>query len=49
MDVVTELENQGKAGSYIESNLKAIKSWLTHNGIEIKAESRSAELGTRPH
>lgn len=36
MDVVTELENQGKAGSYIESNLKAIKSWLTHNGIEIK-------------
>jgi len=25
-----------KAGSYIESNLKAVKSWLVHNGIEIK-------------
>jgi integrase len=36
MDVVTELEGERKAGSYIESNLKAVKSWLVHNGVEIK-------------
>ena len=36
MDLVTDLEKQGKAGSYISSNLKAIKSWLSHNGIEFK-------------
>jgi len=36
MDLVSELERQGKAGSYIASNLKAIKSWLSHNGVEFK-------------
>jgi len=36
MDLVSELERQGKAGSYIVSNLKAIKSWLSHNGVEFK-------------
>lgn len=36
MDLVTDLEKQGNAGSYISSNLKAIKSWLSHNGIEFK-------------
>jgi integrase len=28
------MENQGKAGSYISSNLKALKSCLSHNGVE---------------
>ena len=36
MDLVSELERQGKAGSYIVSNLKAIKSWLSHNGADFK-------------
>src|SRR2546426_11786919 len=40
MDLVSELERQGKAGSYIVSNLKAIKSWLSHNGVEIKRRTK---------
>jgi integrase len=36
MDLVSELERQGKAGSYIVSNLKAVKSWLSHNGVEFR-------------
>ncbi|MBC7078682.1 MAG: site-specific integrase, partial [Synergistales bacterium] len=36
LDYVSELEKAGRAGSYIESALKAVKSWLAHNGIEIK-------------
>jgi len=40
MDVVTRLEGEGKAGSYIASNLKAAKSWLAHNGIEVRGRIR---------
>jgi hypothetical protein len=40
MDLVSELESQGKAGSYIVSNLKAVKSWLSHNGIEFRRKIR---------
>ena len=36
LDLVTEMESQNYAGSYIGSNVKAIKSWLSHNGIELK-------------
>lgn len=36
MDLVTDLEKQGKAGSYISSNFKAVKSWLSHNGVKFK-------------
>jgi hypothetical protein len=36
LDLVTEMQKQGKAGSYISSNIKAIKSWLSFNDIEIK-------------
>ncbi len=36
LDAVTEMEKKKFAGSYIVSNLKAVKSWLTFNGIEIK-------------
>jgi integrase len=36
LDVVSDLERKGKAGSYIASVIKAIKSWLSFNGIEIK-------------
>ena len=34
LDLVTDMENE-YSGSYIESIIKAIKSWLAHNGIEI--------------
>ena len=36
LNYVSDLERAGKAGSYIESALKAVKSWLVHNGIEIR-------------
>jgi len=36
LDYVSDLEAAGRAGSYIESVLKAVKSWLAHNGLEIK-------------
>ncbi|MEM1552813.1 MAG: site-specific integrase [Candidatus Bathyarchaeia archaeon] len=36
LDYVSFLEGNGCAGSYIESALKAVKSWLSHNGIEVK-------------
>ena len=36
MDLVTDMEREGNAGSYISCNLKAVKSWLSHNGIEFK-------------
>lgn len=37
---MTVLEREGKAGSYIASNVKAVKSWLAHNGIEVKRKIR---------
>ena len=30
------VESQGKAGSYTEAVLKAVKSWLVHNDVELK-------------
>ena len=36
LDYVSDLEVAGRAGSYIESALKAVKSWLAHNNLEIK-------------
>ena len=36
LDYVSALERAGRAGSYIHSALKAVKSWLVHNGIEIR-------------
>ena len=36
LDYVSDLEESGRAGSYIESALKAVKSWLAHNDLEVK-------------
>jgi len=36
LDFVTNAEKQGYAGSYIQSTLKALRSWLAHNRREIK-------------
>jgi len=35
-DLVSEMEAKGKAGSYISSTLKAAKSWLSFNGVEVR-------------
>ena len=32
LDCVSQMERNGNAGSYIESTVKAVKSWLGHNG-----------------
>jgi len=36
LDHVSSMEKSGYTGSYIESVLKCVKSWLAHNGKEIK-------------
>ena len=36
LDCITDMEKRNLAGSYIASCLKAIRSWLAFNGIEIK-------------
>ena len=36
LDLVSELGEQGKAGSYIETIIKAVKSWLSFNHRELK-------------
>ena len=40
LDLVSSMEKAGHAGSYIESTLKAIKSWLSHNGKETRRKIR---------
>jgi hypothetical protein len=35
LDLVSSMENR-YAGSYVKSVVKAVKSWLAHNGIEVK-------------
>jgi hypothetical protein len=37
LDTVSAME-ESYAGSYIQSVVKAVKSWLTHNGVEIKRQ-----------
>lgn len=37
-DFITHEEKRGMAGSYIESSVKALKSWLIHNGIKINRD-----------
>jgi hypothetical protein len=36
LDTVTRMQSEGYAGSYIHSTIKALKSWLIHNRIQIK-------------
>jgi len=38
LDTVSRMERDGKAGSYIQSTIKAVKSWLLHNRIEVKGK-----------
>ncbi|MEM0135350.1 MAG: hypothetical protein QXU18_09030 [Thermoplasmatales archaeon] len=39
-DYVSEKENRENAGSYIVSTVKAVKSWLTFNGIRLPRKIR---------
>jgi hypothetical protein len=40
LDAVSKREQEGFAGTYIESTIKAVKSWLLHNRIEIRGRIR---------
>jgi hypothetical protein len=47
-DLVSEMEIKGKAGGYIQSTLKAIKSWLSFNGIEIRRKLKVRRANDTP-
>jgi hypothetical protein len=36
LDYVTSMETAGYTGSYAESALKSVKSWLSHNGKDVR-------------
>jgi hypothetical protein len=40
LDFITAEEGKKRAGSYIESTLKAVKSWLVHKGVKISLPLR---------
>jgi len=48
LDFVTLMEKKGHAGSYIQSTLKAVKSWLAHNRIELKGKIKVKDLQDTP-
>ena len=37
---VSFMEKSGKTGSYVKSALKAVKSWLSHNGKKVKRRTK---------
>ena len=47
LDFVTHEEERGMSGSYIDSSLKAIKSWLNFNGITINRKIKIRDAGKR--
>jgi len=48
LDSVSELEGRGKAGSYIKSIVKAVKSWLSHNRRELKVKIKISGADDTP-
>lgn len=51
MDYVTELDAQGKAGSYIESCLRPVRSWLKYNTVVLTRpiKIKNAKIPTTLH
>jgi len=47
-DFVSKLEGEGKAGSYIESCIKAVKSWLAFNMRELKVKIKIRDASDTP-
>lgn len=45
---VAELEAKHYAGSYIESTLKAVRSWLVFNGVTVKTKIKVKEAQATP-
>lgn len=47
-DYVSDMEHQGKAGSYIKSTIKADLSWLTFNGTNLQRNIKVKDAGDTP-
>ena len=47
-DHITRMESEGKSPGYVEGVLKAVKSWLVHNEIELKRKIRISNRGATP-
>ena len=48
MDYVSAAEKKGYAGNYINSTLKALKSWLAHNNREVKIKIKIKGIDETP-
>ncbi len=48
LDLVSSMEKAGHAGSYTESVFKAIRSWLSHNGKDIRRKIKIRGAGDAP-
>ncbi len=48
LDLISSMEKEGHAGSYIESVFKVIRSWLSHNGKDIRRKIKIRGGGDAP-
>jgi hypothetical protein len=48
LDTVSKMEKKGYAGSYIQSTLKAVKSWLSHNRVEVRGRIKIKGIQDTP-
>ena len=48
LDLISSMEKAGHAGSYTESVFKAIRSWLSHNGKDIRRKIKIRGAGDAP-
>jgi integrase len=48
LDIVSRMEKDGRSGSYIHSQLKAVKSWLLHNRIEVRRKVKIRGVDDTP-
>jgi hypothetical protein len=48
MDYVSSAEKKGYAGNYINSTMKAVRSWLAHNNRELKVKIRIKGIDETP-
>jgi len=47
-DHITRMESEGKSPGYVEGVLKAVKSWLIHNDVELKRRIKISNRGATP-
>jgi hypothetical protein len=48
LDIVSRMEKEGRSGSYMHSQLKAVKSWLLHNRIEVRRKIKIRGVEATP-